>query len=157
MGANNTYRYINTTNVWNQAVAAADARANTSSANYQAGYNAGYNAANPLRNNWSVIASQKGNTPYTWTAPYTGYYLGVAFMTTHEYKEKATEQSAAISTTGSILAYVPYTYPADTSAYTKSYASGMMLCYCTAGQTITFNSGGSNVYHDNGWYVAFMN
>ena len=46
MGANNTYRYINTTNVWNQAVAAADARTNTSSANYQAGYNAGLNANN---------------------------------------------------------------------------------------------------------------
>ena len=44
MGVNNTYRYVNTTNVWNQAVAAADARTNTASANYKAGYNAGYNA-----------------------------------------------------------------------------------------------------------------
>ena len=41
MGVNNTYRYVNTTNVWNQAVAAADARVNTASANYKAGYNAG--------------------------------------------------------------------------------------------------------------------
>ena len=44
MGVNNTYRYVNTTNVWNQAVAAADARVNTASANYIAGYNAGGNA-----------------------------------------------------------------------------------------------------------------
>ena len=42
MGATNTYRYVNTTNVWNQAVAAADARVNTSSTNYQSGYNNGY-------------------------------------------------------------------------------------------------------------------
>ena len=41
MGANNTYRYINTTNVWNQAVAAADARSYPGSYNYQSGYNAG--------------------------------------------------------------------------------------------------------------------
>lgn len=44
MGVNNTYRYVNITNVWNQALAAADARTNTASANYKAGYNAGVTA-----------------------------------------------------------------------------------------------------------------
>ena len=53
MGANNTYRYINTTNVWNQAVAAADARANANSANYQAGYNAGKSAGNLVYSSYS--------------------------------------------------------------------------------------------------------
>ena len=53
MGANNTYRYINTTNVWNQAVAAADARANANSTNYQAGYNAGKSAATIVYSSYS--------------------------------------------------------------------------------------------------------
>ena len=48
MGVNNTYRYVNTTNVWNQAVAAADGRVNTDSANYKAGYNAGVTASSTI-------------------------------------------------------------------------------------------------------------
>ena len=58
MGANNTYRYVNTTNVWNQAVAAADARVNTSSTNYQSGYNNGYNAG---KSNLSFSSASNGS------------------------------------------------------------------------------------------------
>ena len=69
MGANNTYRYINTTNVWNQAVAAADARANESSANYQAGYNAG--VAAHKRRNYYLSAPASSNYSQTMTITVT--------------------------------------------------------------------------------------
>ena len=58
MGANNTYRYVNTTNAYNKGVSDADARTNTSSANYKAGYNAGFSAG---KSGWS--ASLRSSSP----------------------------------------------------------------------------------------------
>ena len=102
MGVNNTYRYVNTTNVWNQAVDAAYARINTASANYKAGYNAGVTAGsgsafdvwyigprmlnqedssyvykyNGLHSGPTVVGSQHGlGGPYTISGNYVNYSL----------------------------------------------------------------------------------
>ena len=83
MGVNNTYRYVNTTNVWNQAVAAADARVNTSSTNYQTGYNNGRASAIPTLGSIDELSRSDTRafnvTPgeyYIWFGNYMQYFTG---------------------------------------------------------------------------------
>ena len=82
-----------------------------------------------------------------------GYWMANCFMTSHEQSK---DTSASISTTGTVLAYMPIHVTNDSSSYTKGYSSACMLCYCRAGQTITCTTGGSNVYHDCGINIGLF-
>ena len=68
MGANNTYRYVNASAVYNRGVSDADGRANSNSTNYQSGYNAGrtqgQNDVKNSPNSYSLYTATQYNNNY---------------------------------------------------------------------------------------------